>query len=227
MDSGNGQRREPDGDIASRRRGRVVGHPELLVDGASVERRSNRGCRPRPEGGRFDARHSRRRVTNDGRPFGAGLRITWSKVAGPGTVSFSDIHALSTTVTFGAPVLRASSHRRRWPVRRCGRGGRHRWCRARHHVHARGQSSVARARTVGCATARRVGWRNRDDGVQSRDRYADGLQTQPILGAPGSRPDDVWVLRDASRSQGGARRRLGLRPPGRPSGRFTPSRTRR
>jgi len=50
-------------------------------------------------------------VTDDGLPVGATLTITWSKVSGPGTVTFANADAASTTATFsqaGTYVLRLS-----------------------------------------------------------------------------------------------------------------------
>jgi hypothetical protein len=51
-------------------------------------------------------------VTDDGRPMGHPLTIAWSKVEGPGTVTFTDPSAPSSTATFNAPgtyVLRLSA----------------------------------------------------------------------------------------------------------------------
>src|SRR3989442_909435 len=42
-------------------------------------------------------------VSDDGLPQGGRLTITWSKVSGPGTVTFGDASALTTTAAFGAP----------------------------------------------------------------------------------------------------------------------------
>src|SRR6185369_2239618 len=39
-------------------------------------------------------------VTDDGLPQGSTLTITWSKVSGPGNVTFSNANAASTTATF-------------------------------------------------------------------------------------------------------------------------------
>ncbi len=44
-------------------------------------------------------------VADDGLPAGNVLRATWSVEAGPGTVSFSDEHAVSTTAVFDSPGL--------------------------------------------------------------------------------------------------------------------------
>ncbi len=41
-------------------------------------------------------------ASDDGLPTGSTLATTWSKVSGPGTVSFADANALSTTATFSA-----------------------------------------------------------------------------------------------------------------------------
>jgi RHS repeat-associated protein len=51
-------------------------------------------------------------ATDDGRPPGSMLTVTWSVVSGPGPVRFADSHALSTTATFGDPgtyVLRLTA----------------------------------------------------------------------------------------------------------------------
>ena len=52
-------------------------------------------------------------VTDDGRPNPPGATATtWTKVSGPGTVTFTDNHAVDTTATFSTPgtyVLRLSS----------------------------------------------------------------------------------------------------------------------
>ncbi|HZN00938.1 MAG TPA: hypothetical protein VFB70_16150, partial [Pyrinomonadaceae bacterium] len=51
-------------------------------------------------------------ATDDGLPEGSTLTITWSKVSGPGTVTFGNEHALSTTASFsthGSYVLRLSA----------------------------------------------------------------------------------------------------------------------
>jgi len=39
-------------------------------------------------------------VTDDGLPVGGSLVSTWSKVSGPGEVSFGDATALDTTASF-------------------------------------------------------------------------------------------------------------------------------
>jgi K319-like protein len=39
-------------------------------------------------------------ATDDGLPVGSTLAVTWSKVNGPGTVTFADLHAASTSATF-------------------------------------------------------------------------------------------------------------------------------
>src|SRR5262249_22981711 len=41
-------------------------------------------------------------ATDDGKPVGSVLTFQWSKVAGPGTVSFANALSASTTATFGA-----------------------------------------------------------------------------------------------------------------------------
>jgi YD repeat-containing protein len=41
-------------------------------------------------------------ATDDGLPLGAGLRVNWSKVDGPGTVTFGDANVAVTTASFGA-----------------------------------------------------------------------------------------------------------------------------
>jgi len=41
-------------------------------------------------------------VNDDGKPLGAALTSRWSKVSGPGAVTFADASALITTATFGA-----------------------------------------------------------------------------------------------------------------------------
>jgi hypothetical protein len=41
-------------------------------------------------------------VTDDGLPLGGALSYTWSKVSGPGTVTFADAHATVTIATFSA-----------------------------------------------------------------------------------------------------------------------------
>ncbi|HWS88127.1 MAG TPA: RHS repeat-associated core domain-containing protein [Pyrinomonadaceae bacterium] len=51
-------------------------------------------------------------VADDGLPRGGSLLVTWSKVSGPGGVTFSDERAASTTARFGAPgtyVLRLTA----------------------------------------------------------------------------------------------------------------------
>lgn len=42
-------------------------------------------------------------INDDGLPFGNTLAATWSKVSGPGNVTFADSHSPNTSVTFGAP----------------------------------------------------------------------------------------------------------------------------
>jgi hypothetical protein len=42
-------------------------------------------------------------VTDDGLPVGGTVTTTWSKLSGPGSVTFNDIHALSTLATFSLP----------------------------------------------------------------------------------------------------------------------------
>jgi hypothetical protein len=42
-------------------------------------------------------------VTDDGKPDGQPLVITWSKVSGPGTVTFANANAASTNATFSLP----------------------------------------------------------------------------------------------------------------------------
>ncbi len=52
-------------------------------------------------------------VTDDGLPVGAQLTITWSKVSGPGTVTFSNPNSTSTTASFsalGTYVLRLTAN---------------------------------------------------------------------------------------------------------------------
>ena len=41
-------------------------------------------------------------ASDDGLPTGSTLTETWSKVSGPGTVTFGNVHALTTTATFSA-----------------------------------------------------------------------------------------------------------------------------
>ncbi len=41
-------------------------------------------------------------VSDDGLPGGSMISVTWSKVSGPGTVTFGNISAVDTTATFGA-----------------------------------------------------------------------------------------------------------------------------
>ncbi|HEV8427371.1 MAG TPA: RHS repeat-associated core domain-containing protein [Pyrinomonadaceae bacterium] len=51
-------------------------------------------------------------VTDDGKPAGASVTSSWSKVSGPGTVTFADASAASTTATFslqGTYVLRLTA----------------------------------------------------------------------------------------------------------------------
>ena len=51
-------------------------------------------------------------ASDDGQPSGSTLVTTWSKVSGPGTVTFADAHQLITTAAFSAPgdyVLRLSA----------------------------------------------------------------------------------------------------------------------
>src|SRR5207244_1007956 len=52
-------------------------------------------------------------VTDDGYPTGSTLTITWSKVSGPGTVTFNNASAASTTASFstsGTYVLRLTAN---------------------------------------------------------------------------------------------------------------------
>ena len=42
-------------------------------------------------------------VNDDGLPQGSALTVTWSKVQGPGTVTFADEHAIDTSATFSSP----------------------------------------------------------------------------------------------------------------------------
>ncbi|HKR11221.1 MAG TPA: PKD domain-containing protein [Pyrinomonadaceae bacterium] len=42
-------------------------------------------------------------ATDDGQPPAGSLTVTWSRIAGPGTVSFANANALSTSATFSAP----------------------------------------------------------------------------------------------------------------------------
>ena len=42
-------------------------------------------------------------VTDDGLPEGSALTVTWSKVQGPGTVTFANEHTIDTSATFSAP----------------------------------------------------------------------------------------------------------------------------
>src|SRR5262245_66353486 len=54
-------------------------------------------------------------VTDDGLPAGSTLTITWSKISGPGTVTFSNASSASTTASFseaGTYVLRQSGRER-------------------------------------------------------------------------------------------------------------------
>lgn len=44
-------------------------------------------------------------INDDGLPFGSTLASTWSKVTGPGSVTFADPHSPNTSVTFGAPGI--------------------------------------------------------------------------------------------------------------------------
>ena len=44
-------------------------------------------------------------VTDDGLPLGAGVRVTWSKLDGPGTVTFGDANAAVTSASFSAPGI--------------------------------------------------------------------------------------------------------------------------
>jgi RHS repeat-associated protein len=51
-------------------------------------------------------------VTDDGQPPGSSLTVTWTKVAGPGTVLFANASSPSTTATFSSPgsyILRLSA----------------------------------------------------------------------------------------------------------------------
>ncbi len=51
-------------------------------------------------------------VTDDGLPKGSMLLVTWSKLSGPGSVTFSNLNAASTRARFGAPgtyVLRLTA----------------------------------------------------------------------------------------------------------------------
>jgi len=41
-------------------------------------------------------------ATDDGQPAGSTLMVTWSKFSGPGTVTFGNVNALSTTASFSA-----------------------------------------------------------------------------------------------------------------------------
>ena len=52
-------------------------------------------------------------VTDDGLPAGGSLTTTWSKVSGPGTVTFANANAASTSATFaeaGVYVLRLTAN---------------------------------------------------------------------------------------------------------------------
>jgi hypothetical protein len=44
-------------------------------------------------------------VTDDGRPLGSSISVTWTKVSGPGSVSFTNPNAVSTTAGFTEPGL--------------------------------------------------------------------------------------------------------------------------
>src|SRR6266480_512019 len=58
-------------------------------------------------------------VTDDGLPSGSTLTITWSKISGPGTVTFSNANAASTTASFpeaGTYVLRLRASGGAFPV---------------------------------------------------------------------------------------------------------------
>jgi RHS repeat-associated protein len=44
-------------------------------------------------------------VTDDGLPAGSGVGVEWSKVSGPGTVTFANANAAITTATFSAPGI--------------------------------------------------------------------------------------------------------------------------
>ena len=51
-------------------------------------------------------------ASDDGLPAGSTLTTTWSKVSGPGTVTFGSVNALSTTATFstsGTYILRLTA----------------------------------------------------------------------------------------------------------------------
>ena len=51
-------------------------------------------------------------ATDDGQPLGSSVSVTWSKAAGPGSVSFSNPNAVSTTATFstaGVYILRLTA----------------------------------------------------------------------------------------------------------------------
>ncbi|HEX5833419.1 MAG TPA: hypothetical protein VFY34_06190, partial [Pyrinomonadaceae bacterium] len=51
-------------------------------------------------------------ATDDGNPEGSSLTTTWSEVSGPGTVTFADEHAVSTTASFsthGTYILRLTA----------------------------------------------------------------------------------------------------------------------
>ncbi len=51
-------------------------------------------------------------ATDDGLPAGSTLTTTWSKVSGPGTVTFADLNAVSTTASFsthGTYILRLTA----------------------------------------------------------------------------------------------------------------------
>src|SRR3989475_1825924 len=41
-------------------------------------------------------------AADDGLPTGSTLTVTWSKFSGPGTVTFANVNALSTTASFSA-----------------------------------------------------------------------------------------------------------------------------
>jgi RHS repeat-associated protein len=59
-----------------------------------------------------DAANLEGNVTDDGLPRGGTLLVTWSKVSGPGSVTFAAPNAASTTARFGAPgvyVLRLTA----------------------------------------------------------------------------------------------------------------------
>ena len=127
-------------------------------------------------------------ATDDGVP-GIGLTTTWSKVSGPGTVTFGNASALSTTASFsvaGTYVLRLTASDGLLSTQR----------RPDDHGHRRRESGARRQRGSGSGDhaarqpglARRHRHRRRPAGHRAHDDVEQGQRT---------RNGDVWQRRRA------------------------------